>query len=429
VTDNAPEVPQNAADINRRFSRPLGIFVAWRLHALGYILAGLFAVLFFLHYKAGYWPINNKGVPVYTDFVPLWLAGVIGLHGGTSLLYHSAEFVKLQQIVVGPQEAFYPSWPYPPTALFMAIPFAMLPYLYAFIVWDVVTLFACTTVVYLIVRRGPAIALVLASPFTALTLLAGQNGLLLASGIGGSLLLLERRPVLAGALIGCLTLKPQFGILIPVALIAGKRWRALASAGMTTVFLVGASIAAFGSAIWGEFPKIILARAGEVLVAGGQVHETPDWGYIHTVYGLARYLDGGAALAWFAQTVATVSVAVVVWLVWRSSVRYPLKAAALSAAALIATPYAYSPDLAAIAIPVAFLAKDQLNCGLLKGEQSIIIALFGAGVVVLFASGSIPIGPVMMITLFLLVVRRALDQIAPAWPDLKIEPDALPTPR
>ena len=50
----------------------------------------------------------------------------------------------------------------------------------------------------------------------------------------------------------------------------------------------------------------------------------------------------------------------------------------LSAAALIATPYAFAYDLAAIAIPVAFLASDQIRCGLLRGEQTIMIALFGA---------------------------------------------------
>ncbi len=84
--------------------------------------------------------------------------------------------------------------------------------------------------------------------------------------------------------------------------------------------------------------------------------------------------------------------AVIVWLVWRSRVRYALKAAALSAAALIATPYAFAYDLAAIAVPVAFLAQDQIDRGLLRGEQTTLLALFAASLVVFAMAGKAPAG-------------------------------------
>jgi hypothetical protein len=73
-----------------------------------------------------------------------------------------------------------------------------------------------------------------------------------------------------------------------------------------------------------------------------------------------------------------VSAALIVRLVWRSQIRYALRAATLSAAALIATPYAFAYDMAAIAIPVAFLVKDQIGYGMLRGEQTTRAALFGA---------------------------------------------------
>ncbi len=72
-------------------------------------------------------------------------------------------------------------------------------------------------------RRREAIALVLASPLTAWNFIAGQSGFLTAAFLGGALLFLERRPVVAGVFIGGLTYKPQFGILLPVALIAVRR--------------------------------------------------------------------------------------------------------------------------------------------------------------------------------------------------------------
>lgn len=409
-----PAQPRTARAIAERgFPRALGIFAAWRLQAYGYALAASYAVLLVSLYKSGFWIVDSRGMPVYSDFICPWLAGAQALHGNIALLYDPAEFAKLQEALVGPRDYFYPNWPYPPTFFFVLIPFAALPYAYAFIVWDVITLTGCIAVVYLIVRRIPAIALVLASPLTAWTLYAGQNGFLWAALLGASLLFLERQPVLAGLLIGCLTWKPQFGILIPIALAASNRWRAFASAAAAAVLLAGISIAAFGTAVWKVFPREVAAQTSEVLVAGGHAHPTPDWGYIQTVYGLVRTLYGGAAVAWLAQGATAVGAAIIVWLVWRSPVRYALKAATLSAAALIATPYAFAADLAAIVIPVAFLASDQIRCGLLRGEQAVMIALFGASFMILVTYGSAPLGPVVMMTLLCVILRRAIWHDAP----------------
>jgi len=283
------------------------------------------------------------------------------------------------------------------------VPLAILPYFASFLTWESVTLVCSVAVVYLIVRRQPAISLMLASPFAAWNFLIGQNGFLTASLLGASLLLLERRPVLAGVFIGCLTYKPQFGILLPVALIAARQWRACVSAAVTAIFLVAASAAAFGVDGWLAFPRAIFAQGSETMFT------SPDWGFLlQTFYGLTLVLQGGAALAWLAQGVATAGVGIVVWLVWRSPVRYALKAATLSTAALIATPYALAYDLAAIAIPVAFLASDQIGCGLLRGEQTTIIALFVASLAVIPTTGKAPVGAVILVALLFLILRRAL---------------------
>jgi hypothetical protein len=102
-------------------------------------------------------------------------------------------------------------------------------------------------------------------------------------------------------------------------------------------------------------------------------------------------------------------------------VRYSLKAATLSAAALIATPYAFAYDLPVLAIPVAFLARDQIRCGLLQGEQTILIGLFAVILALLLVFqdrpgevtfGSIPLGPIVIPTLLCMILRRARQQAA-----------------
>jgi len=105
-----------------------------------------------------------------------------------------------------------------------------------------------------------------------------------------------------------------------------------------------------------------------------------------------------------------------VWIIWRSRVSYELKAAILSAAALLATPYAFAYDMAAIVIPAAFLATDQLRRGLFRGEKTMWIVLFGAPLAVLATLGDNAAGktfggtPVCLFAAFMLscvILRRA----------------------
>ena len=107
-----------------------------------------------------------------------------------------------------------------------------------------------------------------------------------------------------------------------------------------------------------------------------------------------------------------------------------LKAATLSAATLLATPYAFSYDLAAIAVPVAFLAKDQMHFGLMRGEQAILLGLFCAilALLVIFRDepgfvtfGMLPIGPVVIASLLGVILRRIFYPRAPVR-DLSLPP-------
>ena len=68
---------------DRGFPRLLGIFAAWRLQAYGYALAASYAVLLVSLYKSGFWIVDTRGVPLYSDFICPWVAGVHALHGDT----------------------------------------------------------------------------------------------------------------------------------------------------------------------------------------------------------------------------------------------------------------------------------------------------------------------------------------------------------
>jgi Glycosyltransferase family 87 len=408
----ASREPGFGAASGRPAPRLLGVFAAERLVAYGTALAVSYAAIFLLWYWNGVWLVDRIGRPLpYNDFVYWWTGGSQVLHGAAGSVYDPAQLGKLLETLLGAdhvhelaEQVYYRNWPYPPVFLLILTPLALLPYLPAFLLWEATTTLAYVAMVFRIVRHRAAIPLALASPFAALDIRWAQTGLFRTALFGAALLALERRPVLAGIFIGCTAYKPQFGILIPVALAAGRRWRAFASAAVTIGVLVCVSVLAFGTGPWSALPQQIHNQAAEILLL--PYAREVDLAWIQTVYGLVRTLHGGPRVAWLAQACAAAGAAIVVWIVWRSSARCALKAALLSAATLIATPYGWPYDFVAIAIPIAFLVREQIDCGLLRGEQTILLALFVGAVTIILWSGDLPLGPVIVIALMGLILRR-----------------------
>jgi hypothetical protein len=74
----------------------------------------------------------------------------------------------------------------------------------------------------------------------------------------------------------------------------------------------------------------------------------------------------------------------------------------------VGTPYVWPHDLTLLVIPMAFLAKDQIESGLLRGEQTILVALFVMATAIVLRTGFLPLGPVIVIALVGIILRRIL---------------------
>ena len=109
------------------------------------------------------------------------------------------------------------------------------------------------------------LAIVLVSPAALLCVLSGQSSFLTTAALLAIFAQLDKRPVLAGVLIGLLTVKPQLGILFPFALIASGRWRVFFAAGVTAVALFAASVALGGVESWHAYIIKALPLQREVL--------------------------------------------------------------------------------------------------------------------------------------------------------------------
>ena len=271
------------------------------------------------------------------------------------------------------------------------MPLALLPYLVAFVLFEAVTL-----ALWLLVMRhitgipGRAWAVpMLAFPAVFWTMGIGQNAFLTAALLGAATLLLDRRPVGAGVLLGMLCYKPHLALLAPVALAAGGRWRAFAAAGGTVAVLIGLSVALFGADTWRAY---LTALAGsQAVYETGRIELT---GFV-TPYGAARVLGAGAHAAHVVQGVVSVLAAIAVGWIWRRDPGPAERSAALAAGILLSVPLALIYDLMLLTVAIGWLVRAGRAGGFLPWEKW---ALFFCFVVALASrhfgqATHIPLGP------------------------------------
>jgi hypothetical protein len=270
-------------------------------------------------------------------------------------------------------------------------------------VWLAITMPAYVAAVRAIIGERIGIALALGFPGVLWTISVGQNGFLTAALIGGTLVCLERQPLLAGVCLGLLTYKPQFGVLFPVILVFDQRWRVILAASATAAALVVASVLAFGVESWRAFFEWMPVTSNAVFAEG-----RAGLSKLQSLLGLVRWLGGGMTAAWLAQSVLVAAATILVAWLWRQRMRYEIKAAALAAAALLATPYLYIYDFPVLAIPLAFLMRMGLRDGFLPCELAAIAA--SCGLILAFPFVAMPTGLAAAAVVVGLIARRAATE-------------------
>ena len=376
------------------------LFTEVRLRLYGSLLPILYLLVTGILAWRGLWGIGSTGTSQLTDFLAMYSAGLQTMLGHPAETYGLAVLKDLQTQIVGDFDGYLP-WPYPPMFLLIAVPIAVLPYLAGLLVWMGVTLIAYLAAGYAIIPRRLTLLLALSLPLAAVNLLDAQNGFLTAALIGGTLALLDRRPLLAGILLGLLAYKPHFGLLFPLVLAAAGRWRVLAAAAVTLLMSAAASYLAFGGDCWAAYLQFASENANLTLEQG-----VTGWGKLQSVYGLVRWLGGGNALAWALHGGMALATTVLVCLIWLRPVPYALRAAALALGALAVTPYLLPYDLAVLAVPIAFMAQEGLKAGFPAGERTALALIAATPLVLTLAGDDFPVGPLLIAGTMALVLRR-----------------------
>jgi hypothetical protein len=342
-----------------------------RINAYGAILLA-FELLAFLFLVAGThgWivPLNK---PTTTDFASFYAAGQLADAGMAASTYNQALHFLAEQHATAPGIS-YVFFFYPPVFILLCALFGRLPYLVAFTLFEVLTLIPCLIVARRILRLTSWRSWVplLAFPAIFINIGVGQNAFLTASLIGGALLLIDRRPVLAGVLIGALCYKPHYGLLIPIALLAAQRWQTIAAAAISALTLVALSGVTLG---WDSWQGFIIAMSGS--------HSTYESGAVDfaaftSPFGAVRLLGGSPAAAYAIQAIVSAGAAALTWLAWRRTLSLPIRAATLIAATTIAVPLSLFYDMILSGMAIAWLVRAGREQGFVPWEKTILCFVF-----------------------------------------------------
>ena len=283
------------------------------------------------------------------DFASFWAAGRLAAYGLPALAYDVATH-RAVEMTAAHMGGLMP-FPYPPPFLFFVIPIAFKPFWLAYLAWIVGTaVLYVTAATRFMPARYP-----LAHPAALVNAIIGQNGLLTSAIFTFGIATVATQPMLGGAILGLLVVKPQLGVLLPVGFLAERNWRAIAGAAVSSVILLALAWIAFGPDAYRGF----FAITGDY--AGFMTGSRWNWGELASVFAFLRFVGVPQPVALAAQGVAALAAAVLTWHAWAKGDQE--RVAVLASATLLVPPYLLTYDSLLLILPLAVFLRDRAHPG------------------------------------------------------------------
>lgn len=365
------------------------------------VIAALFTFVYVKIIWGLYQSRSATHLPQYTDFFALWsYARVIFSHPAADL--YNDDLLRSYQIALGMAETQHYPFPYPPTFILMVWPLCLPPYHLSYVVTMLSTLALFLWVVRQTCTRSPMLLLwCILAPATIAAVWAGQLGFLAGALIVAGIRLAGTRPILAGVLIGILSYKPQFGLLIPIALVSAGLWVTVLSATVTVLALAAVATLAFGVTIWSQWLAMLPAYSDLWENIPSVLNMRP------TVMASLQMVGVPLLAARVVQAAVTVTVAVCVWFAFR---RGPsrLAAAALLCGTMLATPHAYFYDLPMVVAAMVLFVEErvQTDQGFTTGEVGVLLLALLFPIVMLMKNYAVPGTFLCLALLFWITIRK-----------------------
>ncbi len=328
----------------------------------------LFAIFEILYFRTGHFPYDGLNYLVGWDFLNTWMGGNVALHGHPSEYFDYHRYNAVIHHMFAANMPNY-NWSYPPTcvAADLAVRVVFLPHQLCPMGRHRVRLFlwAASDGKF---DRGLLLFLAL-SPVAFVIVLTGQNGFFTGALLLTVLHQWDRRPALAGVMLGLLSVKPQLILLMPLVLMLTGRWRCFAFAALTAAVMAGLTTLLYGPAIWRDYLVEAVPFQNIVMTQGIGLM----LGMMPTAFINARLMGAPIEFAWALQAVmSALALAVTLWTFAKK--RDPmLSNAMLLVASILVTPYSFNYDMAAL---IAVLAQLRLRADNERVDVMLILAVW-----------------------------------------------------
>ncbi|HEY1472961.1 MAG TPA: glycosyltransferase family 87 protein, partial [Pseudolabrys sp.] len=202
---------------------------------------------------------------------------------------------------------------------------------------------------------------------------------------------------------GMMIYKPHLALLLPVALIAGRQWRAIAAAAVTAGVLLGLSWLVFGPEVWAHYLHNLTALRHVILEDDISVRMV-------SVFIAARSLGASVATAYWVQGAVGVIACCAVAAAWFRQAPATVKNAVLLLGTCLATPYVLDYDLVFGAIVVAWLwqqpvASERAERALQIGSGMLLVLPLVAAALAHLTG--LAFGPLFILPLFVVALQMS----------------------
>ena len=255
----------------------------------------------------------------------------------------------------------YPAFHYPPTFLLLLLPFGALGFAASYALAQLLSFSGLVWALRRFTGRTRQFWFFLASlwacPAAANNVMSGQNVFLIAALYVVGFGLLDAQPLLAGAVVGLASFKPQIALMVPFAFLGARNWRALAGFAASALLLALASALVFGVEIWQQWFALMLHPRHDVAYTG------IDWGRMwdDSVYTIAALLGASKTVANIVQLLATLAAAACVYLAYRRPMANDLRFAVFLAASVVGSPHVSPYDMVLLAYAATILVWKLLQ--------------------------------------------------------------------